>query len=56
MAPKALLDGNPGLTREEIQRAIDGDLYSCTGYNMTNEAVQDPAKRMQVQKLEKEAK
>ena len=50
MATKALLDENDNPTREEIQRAMDGHLCRCTGYNMINEAIQDAAKRLREQK------
>ena len=32
MSAKALLDENPDATREEIRRAISGNLCRCTGY------------------------
>lgn len=50
MATKALLEENDNPTREEIQRAMDGHLCRCTGYNMINEAIQDAAKRLREQK------
>ena len=50
MSSKALLDENDNPTREEIQRAMDGHLCRCTGYNMINEAIQDAAKRLREQK------
>lgn len=50
MAAKALLEENDNPTREEIQRAMDGHLCRCTGYNMINEAIQDAAKRLREQK------
>ena len=50
MAAKALLDENDNPTREEIQRAMDGHLCRCTGYNMINEAIQDAAKRLRERK------
>jgi carbon-monoxide dehydrogenase small subunit len=56
MAAKALLDENANPTREEIQRAMDGHLCRCTGYNMITEAIQDAAKRLQGQKLQEAAK
>jgi carbon-monoxide dehydrogenase small subunit len=56
MAAKALLDENANPTREEIQRAMDGHLCRCTGYNMITEAIQDAAKRLQEQKLQEAAK
>lgn len=56
MAAKALLNENDNPTREEIQRAMDGHLCRCTGYNMINEAIQDAAKRLREQKLQEAAK
>jgi carbon-monoxide dehydrogenase small subunit len=50
MAAKALLEENDNPTREEIQRAMDGHLCRCTGYNMVNEAIQDAAKRLREQR------
>ena len=50
MAAKALLEENDNPTREEIQRAMDGHLCRCTGYNMINEAIQDAAKRLRERK------
>ena len=50
MAAKALLEENNNPTREEIQKAMDGHLCRCTGYNMINEAIQDAAKRLREQK------
>jgi aerobic-type carbon monoxide dehydrogenase small subunit (CoxS/CutS family) len=55
MATKALLDENPKPTREEIQKAMDGHICRCTGYNMIQEAIQDAAKRLQAQKSGKGA-
>lgn len=55
MAAKALLDENENPNREEIQRAMDGHLCRCTGYNMINEAIQDAAKRLQERKLREAA-
>ncbi len=37
---KHLLDRNPGPSREEIARAIDGHLCRCTGYTQIVEAVE----------------
>jgi carbon-monoxide dehydrogenase small subunit len=55
MAVKALLDENPRPTREEIQKAMDGHICRCTGYNMIIEAIQDASKRLQAQKSGKGA-
>ncbi len=40
MASKALLDSNSNPTREEIKRAIAGNLCRCTGYKKIVEAVE----------------
>ena len=39
MAAKALLDGNPSPTREEVVDAIAGNICRCTGYEPIIEAV-----------------
>ena len=39
MSAKALLDENPDPTREEIRRAISGNLCRCTGYHKIVDAV-----------------
>ena len=39
MAAKALLDGNPDPTREEVVDAIGGNICRCTGYEPIIEAV-----------------
>ena len=39
MAAKALLDGNPGPTREEVVDAIGGNICRCTGYEPIIEAI-----------------
>jgi len=56
MAARALLSENDNPTREEIQRAMDGHLCRCTGYNMINEAIQDAAGRLREQKIQEAAK
>ena len=38
MSAKALLDENPDATREEIRRAISGNLCRCTGYEQLIQA------------------
>ncbi len=40
MAAKALLDGNVDPSKEEIKRALQGNLCRCTGYQKIIEAVQ----------------
>jgi len=47
ISAKALLDGNPNPTEEEILEAISGNLCRCTGYAQIVEAVQLAAQRMQ---------
>ena len=39
MSAKALLDENPDATREEIRRAISGNLCRCTGYEQLIQAI-----------------
>ncbi len=34
-----LVEGNPGLTREEAQRGLEGNLCRCTGYTKVLDAV-----------------
>jgi aerobic-type carbon monoxide dehydrogenase small subunit (CoxS/CutS family) len=45
MAAKALLDGSPRPTREEIAMAISGNLCRCTGYTAIYEAIEKAALR-----------
>ncbi len=40
MSAKALLDRNPHPTREEIKRAISGNLCRCTGYHQIVDAIE----------------
>ena len=40
LSSKALLDSNPNPSREEIKRAIAGNLCRCTGYKKIVEAVE----------------
>ncbi len=47
ISAKALLDGNPSPTEEEICEALSGNLCRCTGYTQMVEAVQLAARRMQ---------
>lgn len=46
LASKALLDGNPKPSRDEIREALAGNLCRCTGYVKILEAVQLAAERM----------
>jgi carbon-monoxide dehydrogenase small subunit len=46
LSAKALLDQNPNPTRDEIKRAIGGNLCRCTGYVKIIEAIELAAKRM----------
>ncbi|MGE5594279.1 MAG: (2Fe-2S)-binding protein [Betaproteobacteria bacterium] len=46
MAAAALLRENPEPTREEIARAISGNLCRCTGYHQIISAIEDAAARM----------
>ena len=45
-AAKALLDGNPLASRDEIREALSGNLCRCTGYLKIYEAVELAARRM----------
>lgn len=47
VSAKALLDENPRPTREEIKRAISGNLCRCTGYKKIVEAIEEAAKRIE---------
>jgi carbon-monoxide dehydrogenase small subunit len=39
LAARALLDHNPHPTRDEVRRAISGNLCRCTGYQKIEEAI-----------------
>ena len=45
-AAKALLDGSPRASRDEIREALSGNLCRCTGYLKIYEAVELAARRM----------
>lgn len=40
LSATALLAGNPNPTRPEIQKALEGNLCRCTGYNKIVEAIE----------------
>ena len=42
----ALLDGNPSASREEIRKALAGNLCRCTGYEKIYDAVEAAAARL----------
>lgn len=46
MSAKALLDENPDATREEIRRAISGNLCRCTGYEQLIQAIYEAAQEL----------
>ncbi|MFH1830220.1 MAG: (2Fe-2S)-binding protein [Pseudomonadota bacterium] len=46
LTAKALLDANPNPTREQIKRALKGNLCRCTGYQQIFEAIECAAKNM----------
>lgn len=43
MNAKALLDGNPSPTRDEVKKALAGNICRCTGYGQIVDAVMDAA-------------
>jgi len=45
MSLKALMDENPSPTRDEIKRAIAGNLCRCTGYSRIIDAAEKVARR-----------
>jgi carbon-monoxide dehydrogenase small subunit len=49
VSAKALLDGNPRPTREEIRKGISGNLCRCTGYKKIIDAIEDASKKMRNQ-------
>jgi len=46
LSAAALLDANPNPTREDVRRALSGNLCRCTGYEKVFEAVERAAKKM----------
>lgn len=46
MSAKALLDENPLATKEEIRRAISGNLCRCTGYEQLTTAIYEAAEEL----------
>lgn len=46
LAAKALLDGNPKPSREEIAQALAGNLCRCTGYEAILDAVEHVAQEV----------
>jgi carbon-monoxide dehydrogenase small subunit len=46
MSAVALLDENPSPTREQIKRAIAGNLCRCTGYHFIVESIEEAARRL----------
>lgn len=49
VASKALLDGNPNPTEEEVRLFLAGNLCRCTGYDKIVRAVLDAARRLEVE-------
>ena len=47
MSAKALLDGTPNPSEEEIRRGIAGNFCRCTGYTKIIESIKAAAKNMQ---------
>ncbi len=43
---KSLLDKNPHPSREDIRRAISGNLCRCTGYKKIIDAIEEAARRL----------
>jgi len=46
LSAKALLEKNPKPTREDIRRAISGNLCRCTGYKKIVDAIEEASEKM----------
>jgi carbon-monoxide dehydrogenase small subunit len=46
LSAKALIDENPKPTRDEVRRAVAGNLCRCTGYAKIVEAIEDAATKL----------
>lgn len=53
MSAKALLDKNPDATREDIKKAISGNLCRCTGYEQLVAAIHEAAQELKKVNKEK---
>ncbi|MCR4402877.1 MAG: (2Fe-2S)-binding protein [Firmicutes bacterium] len=53
MSAAALIRENPHPTREEIARAISGNLCRCTGYHQIISAIEDAARRMSQERFDR---
>lgn len=53
LSAKALLDKKPDATKEEIKRAISGNLCRCTGYEQLITAIYEAAQELKELKKEK---
>lgn len=51
LSAKALLDRNPHPTREDVKKAIAGNLCRCTGYSQIIDAVMVAAAKLEAAKL-----
>lgn len=52
LAARALLDGNPAPTRDEIKESLSGNLCRCTGYLKIYEAVEKAAAQLRAANCE----
>jgi len=50
MTAKALLDGNPNASREQIREATAGNLCRCTGYQQITESIESAAIQLRQEK------